>query len=296
MKILIDVFQYKSVFSYMVFIKIAIQHYNIKIYLFLFYIIKYMNNKKKKFNLSLNKSNKKNKIKNMGDKKDEQKNIDNTNIDTNKKKKINHIVKVKVKDNIIEDTIIENKTISDSSIDNQQNKDINNNDYIYEEFKNIEFLENDNENENEEKKFIKFYNKMLLNLKIISQIKINDKLKIDKNLENIQIDLDIFQSLFRTLNNDSRVLTIETINKLMDKCFELIEYIKNKEKKEKNINNKKKLQRILNSMILSIKGLENLKVTYKSDRNIVTNLDLLIENINIKIIELKQIFQINMEN
>ena len=253
-----------------------------------------MNNKKKKFNLSLNRSNKKNKIKNMGDKKDEQKNIDNTNIDTNKKKNINHIVKVK--DNIIEDTIIENKTISDSSIDNQQNKDINNNDYIYEEFKNIEFLENDNENENEEKKFIKFYNKMLLNLKIISQIKINDKLKIDKNLENIQIDLDIFQSLFRTLNNDSRVLTIETINKLMDKCFELIEYIKNKEKKEKNINNKKKLQRILNSMILSIKGLENLKVTYKSDRNIVTNLDLLIENINIKIIELKQIFQINMEN
>ena len=121
---------------------------------------------------------------------------------------------------------------------------------------------------------------LLLNLRIISEIKEYDKLKVNDG--NLKIDQSSFKFLTRWYNSEGRDNTIIKINNILDEIFEYIDSIKN------NKNSNRDMQRILIGLTNSIRGIDCLKVTYKSDINIITNLNLYSEKIQIKINELNR--------
>merc|ERR1711907_739193 len=132
---------------------------------------------------------------------------------------------------------------------------------------------NENNNENN-------YNKdeldnILLKLNIISQLKENDKLVVNNN--DFKIDNNNLQFVKRWYYSENRENTLNKLNELMDTTVKFID--------DNHIN--KILRRILFSLKSSINGINYLKLTYKNDVNIITKIDLLIENINIKINELE---------
>ena len=128
--------------------------------------------------------------------------------------------------------------------------------------------------------------KLLLNLRTISEIKENDKLKV--NEESLLIDQSSFQFIRRWYNSENRGNTLTKINDMIDDIFAYIEIIKNN--KYENAN--RDIQRILVGLTTSVKGIDNLKVTYKKDVNIITKLTLYTEKLNMKINELNTLINI----
>lgn len=122
--------------------------------------------------------------------------------------------------------------------------------------------------------------KLLLNLRTISEIKDFDKLRV--NNEILQIDQSSFQFITRWYNAEGRDNTLNKISDILEETFSHIETIKN----NTYDNASRDIQRILVGLTTSIKGIECLKVTYKKDINVITRLDLNLEKINMKINEL----------
>lgn len=112
--------------------------------------------------------------------------------------------------------------------------------------------------------------KILINLKIISKIRENDRIYINMDRFIIVEQNSIFLSIYRfyySLNRNKNINNIISIFK------DIFEYINN------NIENKN-LTSISNELKNSIIGLQNLKVTYKNDILIDSKLDIIIDNIN----------------
>jgi len=136
---------------------------------------------------------------------------------------------------------------------------------------------------------------ILLDLKIISQIKENDKLVTSKEL--LEIDNSYFQSIKRYWNNDNRISSIEYIKNTVNRTLEFTDTTLNDTHTEnKNIfieNNSHILQRILVEMTNAIKGLDNLKLTYNTDITVISAIDIYKEKLNMRIEGIQNILTIN---
>ena len=141
----------------------------------------------------------------------------------------------------------------------------------------------------------------ILNLKIISQIKQYDKLNTKDELVKINSP-SILNGISRWYNNESRNITIEKLNNILNQTFEITEYLlKNNDNKEinnyeKNLeeNNSQVFQKFIIEMTNSVNGLENLKKTYSDDILISSQLDLLINKLNTRIEKMTKLFKINI--
>ena len=137
---------------------------------------------------------------------------------------------------------------------------------------------------------------ILLDLKIISQIKENDKLVTSKEL--LEIDNSYFQSIKRYWNNDNRISSIEYIKNTVNRTLEFTDTTLNDTHTEnKNIfieNNSHILQRFLVEMTNAIKGLDNLKLTYNTDITVISAIDIYKEKLNMRIEAIQNILTINI--
>ena len=145
---------------------------------------------------------------------------------------------------------------------------------------------------------IEFNNdELFINLKLLSKLKPNDKLKIDINKTKLlSVDNDYLQSITRYIYGHDRNNTLEFIDKLINKL--IIKKINLKNIILKN-NNKLNLNNIfiyINLDLVSIDpsiellkftnelnnvndGLINLKITYTGDQLVQSKLDYIIEKI-----------------
>lgn len=126
---------------------------------------------------------------------------------------------------------------------------------------------------------------ILINLKLIGDINVNDKLKISEN--SLDIDNRYMQSVIRTLYGDGRNKTIKFINSLIIHASynsnSLISILNDKENIFENDNKHFKHQ--LNTLICclnsSLNGLDKLKITYKDDNIFVANINLAQDKIRV---------------
>jgi len=160
---------------------------------------------------------------------------------------------------------------------------------------------------------IQFTNdELFINLKLISKINPNDKLKIDITKSKLlSVDNDYLQSLTRYFYGYDRNNTLEFIDKLINTVFLKTNQLKQHiDTSNNNSNNKKYIEEIkididdniLHSKLLLdpsiellkyttelnnvINGLVNLKITYTGDQLIQSKLDYIIENIRTHVDEL----------
>ena len=151
---------------------------------------------------------------------------------------------------------------------------------------------------------MEYKNGIILNLKIISQIKEKEKLTIKE--ECLSIDKNgFFQGVSRWFSNSNRVETLNNIEIIYKSAFnmtkDILKKIKNNE--EEQLENSKDFeenptqifQRLSYDLRNSIKGLNNLKITYKNDVSIVTRIDILINNINNHIKNIEDILKIKVD-
>ena len=157
---------------------------------------------------------------------------------------------------------------------------------------------------------------VLTNLKILSNLKTNDKLsKDDKNI--LIIDSPYYgQGVARWWYSDSRDETMKHLENIINNSFKLIDNIYSSEFKDITGNdiennyyykhtipknyfkseNSQQLQVFSIELTNSIKGLENLKLTYKNDIAICSKIDVLIEKINIRIKKINNLLTINTKS
>lgn len=100
---------------------------------------------------------------------------------------------------------------------------------------------------------------ILVNLKILSMIQINQKVSISKGY--LQIDYSPLQCLKRWWNHDSRDSLLTFLNDLIKKIQSIID------------KNQDSTFLILNEMDNCLKGINNLKVTYYDDPITIVRLD-----------------------
>tara|TARA_B110000967_G_C18866301_1_gene552884 strand:+ start:1212 stop:1793 length:582 start_codon:yes stop_codon:yes gene_type:complete len=138
-------------------------------------------------------------------------------------------------------------------------------------------------NSNENKDNI---NNILLNMKIISEIKESDKLLTNNDC--LEIDTRYVKFVQRWWYEDGREVTLIQISDIIDNLFNFIDinYCANSNFVSKGNFDEDKthlFQRIHLILQNSIKGLENLKTTYKNDIKTISQIDLIIEKVNIRI-------------
>lgn len=130
---------------------------------------------------------------------------------------------------------------------------------------------------------------IFLNLKILSYIKVNEKIKSD--YKSIIIDKRYLQSVVRWLTSDDREKTIETIEKIIKRGIELINnrirIIIHTNCVVEQRENIKVLEKYMEHFQSSIQGLENLKITYQADTIIQSKLDLMVDKIRYSIEKIK---------
>lgn len=171
---------------------------------------------------------------------------------------------------------------------------------------------------------IQFTNdELFINLKLISKLNPNDKLKIDiQKSRLLSVDNDYLQSLTRYYYGYDRNTTIDFIDKLINTVFlkinQLKHHIESTNINNKNINNKNKIieeiridiedNTLSQSKILLdpsiellkyttelnnvINGLVNLKITYTGDQLIQSKIDYITENIRTHVDELNNYISI----
>jgi len=139
----------------------------------------------------------------------------------------------------------------------------------------------------------------LLNLKIISNIKENDKLNSLGKIVKINQPY-MLQGLERWYNKESRNSTVVKLDSIVNNSFELTEIILAREKDEneddKSLkeNNNQIFQNLLYEMTNSLLGLENLKKTYKDDITISSKLDIIIKKMFNRIEKMNKLFSIKI--
>lgn len=129
--------------------------------------------------------------------------------------------------------------------------------------------------------------KLLINLRILSKIQKNGR--ITKSIDGI-INIEqttLYKGIKRFLYNDSRKQSIYEINSLIDETQIMFDYLLNNKFMNKTSQNTTDFLKIVESIHLLLKelndsknGIENLKFTYKTDENIVSQIDIIILKIN----------------
>jgi prophage DNA circulation protein len=109
----------------------------------------------------------------------------------------------------------------------------------------------------------------ILNLKMISKIKQNDKLIIVNKI--LHVDNRILQPVFRWYSADNRY---DTINFITDVINEGIEFSRTLEHPIFNVDT------IKEELLNATNGLDNLSATYKLDNLVIAKIDILKEKIN----------------
>lgn len=111
---------------------------------------------------------------------------------------------------------------------------------------------------------------VILNLKLISKIKQNDKMIVVNKI--IQVDNRFLQPIFRWYTSDNRAETFNFITLIINKGIENLL----SDKKEDSIYNKDFIKK---ELLNCLQGLENLGATYKNDILISSKIDLLKDKI-----------------
>ena len=143
---------------------------------------------------------------------------------------------------------------------------------------------------------------VFINLKIISNIKEYDKLITS---ENKQINIDIpsyLQFMRRWWNGRNRQDTLTYLKDFVYRdAFIIIDTTLKNEISEKQNNNffgesnHNILQKFLLELKNSIRGLQNLKITYSTDVSFKSQLDLIIEEIEFRIEKIKETLKITLQ-
>ena len=143
----------------------------------------------------------------------------------------------------------------------------------------------------------------LVNLKIISKIKKDDKLVCSGDLLEIDDTKWLLQGLVRWYGKASRKQTVEKINLVINDVFIFIdktlkdELTHTHEKHAESVlreDNSEILQKFFLHLSNCIEGLENLKATYKGDESVVSKLDVLIDKIKVKSDKMNKILRIKV--
>lgn len=153
----------------------------------------------------------------------------------------------------------------------------------------------------------KTLNDFILDLKIISKIKPFDKVCVDN--DTIRIDNSYIQPIKRYLYNNSRLTTIEYLENLDKKLtIEIEKYIYESTKSTKSSQNSESsessqnyksyfndtssniLINLSHDITLSLVGLINLKNTYSEDELIISKLEMLISNFELKTKKISNLF------
>lgn len=130
-------------------------------------------------------------------------------------------------------------------------------------------------------------NDVFVNLKMITKIKNNEKLYINKNLLNT--DNSYFQWFTRWYNGEDRHGTVDYISHIINEAFRMCNLIINAEMtgiREENVfddDNSVVLHRLTHELTGVINGLITMKMTYVDDSLIQSKIDLMLDNINNKI-------------
>lgn len=111
---------------------------------------------------------------------------------------------------------------------------------------------------------------VILNLKLISKIKQNDKMIVVNKI--IQVDNRFLQPIFRWYTSDNRAETFNFITLIINKGTENLL----SDKKEDSIYSKDFIKK---ELLNCLQGLENLGATYKNDILISSKIDLLKDKI-----------------
>ena len=141
---------------------------------------------------------------------------------------------------------------------------------------------------------------IILNMKIIGNIKKKDKLS--KNADNIlEIESnDYLQCMRRWYFQRSRNDSIKDIKKIIYSCFEITDLTLTNETSADNISkpyfneeNSCLLQRFLVEMNNVVRGLDNLKETYNADIKIISEIEILKEQLELRIKKINSLLKID---
>jgi hypothetical protein len=158
------------------------------------------------------------------------------------------------------------------------------------------FNENTNKLPQPQDNIIDFMNALdnvILNLKVMGNIKNSDKLSTSKN--NIEIDPCCYtRCVYRTYIGDSRIKTIEKLQCVVNNILLMTNQLMGFQDVNNDIinvpeNKPKILQDLIPDMINAKKGLSNLKLTYKDDVLIENQIEMIRKKLTDQIDKIKNI-------
>lgn len=126
------------------------------------------------------------------------------------------------------------------------------------------------------------YDEVLVNLKLIGQIKEDEKLRIHNNT--LDIDTRYGQSFMRWCSSDGRYVTVEFISSLIQSAYryssKLLDEILT-ETDNRDFNHK--LNNLTADLNSCLNGLEKLKITYRNDHVFRSKLEVIIDRIRVTV-------------
>ena len=140
---------------------------------------------------------------------------------------------------------------------------------------------------------------LLLNLKIIANIKEYDKLIVDDTTKQLTIDKPyVFQGILRYFNGNTREQSINYIEDIIQKIFVITDDLLQLETSSSHKVNfaddtKSIYQNIVLHLNQSIGGLQNLKITYLADISSTSRIQLIIEKIQNRIQKINSIMKLS---
>ena len=140
---------------------------------------------------------------------------------------------------------------------------------------------NDEDKKLEPKDFT--YDDILINLKLIGQLKEDEKLRIYNN--SIDIDNRYAQSIMRLLYGDSRDATVEFISGLVMaskmQSHKLLDQIDPSDSTTDNKDLKHKLNNLTSDLTSCLNGLDKLKITYRNDHVFRSKIEVIADRIRV---------------
>lgn len=129
--------------------------------------------------------------------------------------------------------------------------------------------------------------KLLINLRILSKIQKNGRItKSNEGIINLE-STSLYKGLKRFIYNDSRKQSVFEINSIIDETSMTFQHLLNSKFLNKNFQNTpeyvKKIE-VINLLLKELSearnGVENLRFTYRSDQNIISQIDIVILKID----------------
>lgn len=144
------------------------------------------------------------------------------------------------------------------------------------------------------------FDTLILNLKIISKLKPGYKLSLKENegeISDIYIDTSYLQYIYRIFSENSRDNTTNFLEKLDKEITKKIEeLVKEENYNDSNmfLNSKENiLLNLSHNLNLSLVGLNNLINTYSNDEYIISKIEMIINNFELKIRKISNILKVN---